>query len=83
MVAIMKTFKEIINLWPSQAELARDLGALPETVGKWHQRNRVPGWRWLPMVEAAKRRKIPLSVKTMAETDAGRSRAPGEQETAA
>lgn len=61
-----KPVAKIIDKWPSQAELANDLGEKPNTVSKWRQRGRIPPEQWLPMVAAAKRRGISLDVNTLA-----------------
>ena len=62
----METVPEIIDKWPSVAELADDLGEKPNTVSKWRQRQRIPSDRWLPLVACARKRRIPLDLTTLA-----------------
>lgn len=61
-----RTVAQVIDKWPSQADLANDLGEKPNTVSKWRQRGRIPPEQWLPMVESARRRRIKLDVTTLA-----------------
>lgn len=48
----------IISEWPGTQALADDLGVNVETVRQWRKRNSIPARYWLPMCEAAVRRKI-------------------------
>ena len=54
----METFTDIIDLWPSTAVLAEDLGEKPARVRKWRQRNSIPSSEWVAIIDAAKRRKL-------------------------
>ena len=60
------SFRDIIGLWPSPDALATELGAKPETVRKWRQRDSIPAGWWIDIVEAAKERGNDLSVAEMA-----------------
>lgn len=56
----MKTFRDIINLWPKPAPVnfAEDIGEEPGTTRQWRNRNRLPSSRWLRTVDAARKRRI-------------------------
>jgi uncharacterized protein YjcR len=54
----MRTFKEVIDLWPSVDELAEDLGKKPNTVRKWRVRNSVPADEWMRLIQSARARGI-------------------------
>lgn len=54
------SFHDLIERWPTTADLAEDLGEKPWTVQKWKQRNSIPSDRWLDLLVCAKRRKIKL-----------------------
>ena len=47
-----QSFREIIKLWPTPDALAGEIGAKPETVRKWRQRDSIPAEWWLPVIEA-------------------------------
>ncbi len=61
-----QTFRDIIAFWPSPDALAAELGAKPETVRKWRQRNRIPANRWLAVIRAAKKGGVDLTAEEMA-----------------
>lgn len=71
----MLTVQEIIEKWPSAAELSRDLGLRHEshaTVMKY--RGSIPSTYWMRMIEAAKDRKIEgISLEVLAEAHAPQS----------
>ena len=54
----MKTFADIINLWPTAEELARDLGVTGLVVRAWRNRESIPAEYWTAIAEAARKRKI-------------------------
>lgn len=56
----MKTYRDILELWPSRQELADDLGEKLATVHKWHTRNSVPADKWQSLLTAARKRRYPL-----------------------
>lgn len=60
------TFRDIIGLWPSPDALATELGAKPETVRKWRQRDSIPAEWWFRVLEAAKGRGSDLTADDMA-----------------
>ncbi len=49
-------FIEIISLWPSIPEFARDIGAPYERCAQWHKRNSIKPTHWPFIVKAALRR---------------------------
>lgn len=49
----MKTFRDIIGLWPSHRAMAGDCGAKHWAVAKWHQRDRIPAEWWNAVVDGA------------------------------
>jgi hypothetical protein len=54
----MRNAAEICNLWPSDAELARDIDVPYSTVAAWKQRGSIPASYWRDLVLAAKARRI-------------------------
>lgn len=50
------SFSEVIDLWPSIAELARDIGEPYETVRQWRLRDSVPVRAFVKITRAAARR---------------------------
>lgn len=48
---------------PVIAELAQQNGATAEAVKKWRQRGGVPTKHWFPLLQAAKRRRVRLSLE--------------------
>lgn len=54
----MKRVDDIIGLWPSIADLGRDLGLPYSTVAAWKQRGSIPVSYWRELVRAARHRKL-------------------------
>ena len=52
----ISSIDEVFSIWPSLAEMARDLGVKYYTVTKWWQRKRIPPESWNAVVAAAKRK---------------------------
>lgn len=52
----MQNVVEIFSLWPSDAELARDLGVPYPTISAWKQRGSIPSPYWWHITRAAKAR---------------------------
>lgn len=50
--------RQIIDLWPSVPELARDLEIPSARAYKWHERRRIPPEWWLTMLECGRARNI-------------------------
>jgi hypothetical protein len=55
----MQTVAEVIAVWPTAAELARDLGVPYPTVAAWRQRGSIRPEYWHDIVRAAQRRGHP------------------------
>lgn len=72
---MIRSFEEIIALWPSPEDLAADTGAGIEAVRKWKQRNSIPAEYWLGMVNASERRGFTLTLDDLAATAAQTPRA--------
>lgn len=58
---IQETHRDIINLWPSAAALARDLALPPQIVQKWRNRGSIPAVHWQDVIFAGKTRHIRLT----------------------
>lgn len=56
----VKTFSDIIDLWPDPAPvtLAQDLNEEPGTVRQWRSRDTLPSRVWRRTVRSAERRRI-------------------------
>jgi hypothetical protein len=54
--------KNLIRLWPTVAEFARDLGQQPARVYKWSGRDSIPPQFWREVVRAAEARGIAVTV---------------------
>lgn len=52
----MNSVDDITGLWPSMAELGRDLGVPYSTVAAWKQRGSIPVAYWRDLVRAAGQR---------------------------
>ncbi len=64
------TVRAIIDMWPSRAALAEDVGTPDDpvtlaTVHKWAQRNSIPSQYHAPLLRAAGRREIALSANQL------------------
>lgn len=54
----MPSVAEIFDLWPTDADLGRDIGISYPTVSAWKQRGSIPASYWRDIVRAARRRGI-------------------------
>lgn len=70
--------EHIFTLWPSIADLAKDLGKPYPTVAAWHQRKSIPGRYDLELLECARKRGINLTLEEIA-----RYRAASQEKTGA
>ena len=52
----MKTHNDIIDLWPTRAAFARDVGVYYGMAVGWNRRNNIPSEYWAHLVRAAKAR---------------------------
>jgi len=57
----MRAIQDIFGIWPSLAELARDLDVEYQTVAKWSQRGRIPPESWDAVISAARRKRVVVS----------------------
>ena len=55
----MQNVADVFAAWPSDADLARDIGLSYSTVSAWKQRGSIPVAYWLPIIRAARKRKHP------------------------
>lgn len=55
----MQNHRDVINLWPTQADLARDLGIDGSIVRMWTKAGKIPPKRYDEVTAAAKRRGFP------------------------
>ncbi len=63
---LMRTFRQVIDRWPSRAELARDLGVPAQNVRKWYFRDNIPGNVWWRLAQRAIMRNIPITISELA-----------------
>ncbi len=52
----MRSYRDVIDQWPSVSELASDIGEKAFTVRKWRTRNSIPAEKWDALLKAAKKR---------------------------
>jgi hypothetical protein len=52
----MKSVGELFDLWPSMADLGRDLDLPYSTVAAWKQRGSIPVAYWRGIIDAARKR---------------------------
>ena len=72
------TFSDVIELWPTAAELAREISVKEVTVRAWKFRT-IPAEYWKDIEAAAKARGLAVSIDDLAEMaarDAGRGASP-------
>jgi DNA-binding transcriptional regulator YhcF (GntR family) len=58
---------QIIEKWPSQRQMARDLDVSHFAVNKWYKRDAIPSEHWRRLVEEAQKRGIYLSYEMLVE----------------
>src|SRR5215468_1431799 len=56
---VMQNVSEIFAAWPSDAELARDIGVPYPTISAWKQRASIPAAYWWHIIRAAVQRGHP------------------------
>jgi hypothetical protein len=55
----MQNVADIFSIWPTDADLARDIGMSYATVSAWKQRGSIPAAYWRDLIRAARRRGHP------------------------
>ena len=79
--SILYRMKSIIAMFPSAAALAREIGKNPITVRQWGNRGSIPGKYDVPILSAAKRLNVPLTLEMLAEARSpGKSGNPDEKQ---
>lgn len=58
--------RNIILLWPSRRVLAEDMGVDVVVVHRWWQRRSIPAGFDAKLIDAARRRELPLSFERLA-----------------
>jgi hypothetical protein len=71
----MQALTDVFDIWPSLAEMARDIGIEYQTVAKWSQRGRIPPESWDAVIEAAKRKKVTVTPGLLNRLNAPRGQA--------
>lgn len=64
--ALLGVMKNLSHIWPTAAEMARDLGIPYATVNSWLYRGEIPPRRWAQVVRAAKARGFDLTLDQLA-----------------
>lgn len=52
----LTSIEQIFGLWPTQVEMAREVGVEWQACAKWSQRKRIPPEAWDAVIAAAKRK---------------------------
>jgi len=58
----LTSIEQIFDLWPTQVEMAREVGVEWQACAKWSQRKRIPPESWDAVIAAARRKGRRLSV---------------------
>lgn len=67
----MQNVSEIFDLWPTDADLGRDIGVSYPAVAAWKRRGSIPAAYWRDLVAAARRRGLrDVTTDTLAELHA-------------
>jgi hypothetical protein len=59
--------ESILNIWPTTADLAEDLGVPYTTAASWKARGGFPAWRDIDLVAAARKRGGDLTLEQIAQ----------------
>jgi len=54
----MEGFRDVIDMWPTRTELAKDCQVSEQVVHKWHMRNSVDSKHWSDLLSSAKKRHL-------------------------
>lgn len=55
------SFRDIIDLWPTRSDLAREIGEQYGTVHQWHLNDSIPGRAFAAIVRAASAHNHPVT----------------------
>jgi hypothetical protein len=55
----MKSIADVFSVWPTDAELGRDIGISYPTLSAWKQRGSIPAAYWRDIIRAARKRGRP------------------------
>ena len=66
-MASFRTFRDVIELWPSKEALADEIGARGAAVSKWWQRDSIPAERWSAILATSNARRAGLSSDVLTE----------------
>ena len=61
----IRSFQDVISLWPTQTAMAADISTPLERVKKWHQRNSIPPLYWEVIIQAGYKRGADLTIIQM------------------
>ena len=50
---VMQAIQDIFGIWPTPTDMARAIGAKPDTVLKWSRKGRIPEDSWQSVIDAA------------------------------
>jgi hypothetical protein len=70
----MRSFRQIVDLWPSPTAMALDVGAPVESVRKWRQRDRIPAQYWEAVARSPPAESAAVTSSLMARLLAARPR---------
>ncbi len=69
---VMDSFSDIIKSWPLVRCFAEEVGVTTGLASAWNQRDSIPSWHWVAVIEAARRRGLAISLDDLARLAAGR-----------
>lgn len=59
------TFQDIIALWPTQAEMAAEVGVTHDATQKWSQRGNIPPTAWAALLATKTARRHKITANTL------------------
>ncbi|WCE67948.1 hypothetical protein PL335_06270 [Sulfitobacter faviae] len=69
---------QILNIWPTMADLAKDIGKPYSTVAAWKARGKIPADHDFNLIEAAARRGKTLTLEQLAQARRSAASVPSE-----
>lgn len=70
-----ETVADLIRKWRSRREFAEAVGETLDNVHKWAQSGRIPSWKQAAVLEAARKRQVPVDAEWMVALHAERGAA--------